>query len=61
MRVAVGYQLATLCGVQMAGLVEEFVHIHTAQLGNTLLLRHAIVEFVNALFQVGAGGCAAGQ
>ena len=46
------YQFATLSGIQPALLVEEVVHIHATQLGDTLLLGHAFVELVDCLFHI---------
>ena len=48
----IGYQLAALIGVQTSLLVEEVVHIHATQLSDTLLLRHALIKFVNCLFHI---------
>ena len=40
------------CRIQLPLLVEELVHKHTLQLGDTLLLRHLTVQFVNLLVDV---------
>ena len=45
-------QLAALCCVQLSLPVKEHIHIHAAQLCNTLLLRHLIVQTVNLLLQI---------
>ena len=52
MAYTVGYQLAALVGVQTSLLVEEVVHIHAAQLGDTFLLGHPIVKFIDCLFHI---------
>ena len=54
---AVGDQLAAFHRVELPLLIEEVVHIHTSQLGDALLLRHLVVEFVNQL--VGVNGSTA--
>ena len=45
-------QLPTLRRVQLALLVEEFIHIHTPQLGDALFLRHLGIKLVNLLFEI---------
>ena len=49
---AVGYQLAALRRVESAVLTEEFVHIHTLELGDTLFLRHLGIQLIYLLFDV---------
>ena len=49
---AVRYQLVALGGVEPSLLVEEHVHIHTSQLGDTLLLGHPLIEFIHLLFHI---------
>ena len=49
---AVGNQFAALRLVQLPLLVEQFIHIHTPQLGNALFLRHLVVEFINLLLHI---------
>ena len=56
---AVGNQLTAFDCVQMPLVVEQLVHVHTAQLGNALLLRHLVVELVNLLVYVCGGGSTA--
>ncbi len=49
----IGYQLTALGGVQLSLLVEELVHIHASQLGDTLFLRHLAVKLIHLLLQIG--------
>ena len=49
---AVGNQFTTLGRIQLALFIEEIVHIHTLQLGDTLFLRHLVVEFVDLLLYI---------
>ena len=49
---AVGNQLAALGRVEFPLLIKEVIHVHTLQLGNALLLRHPVVEFIHFLFHV---------
>ena len=58
---AVGNQLAALGCVQLSLFVEEVVHVHTSQLGDTFFLRHLAVEFIDLLLQVGGGAAACHQ
>ena len=45
-------EFTTLIGVQASLLIEEIVHIHAPQLGDTLFLGHALIELVNLLFHI---------
>ena len=42
----------TVTVVQLALFVEEFIHIHTPQLGDALFLRHLGIKLVNLLFEI---------
>ena len=53
------YQLTALHGVQLSLFVEEIFHIHTLQLGDTLLLGHLLIERVHLLFNIHIGCCLA--
>ena len=57
----VGYQLTAFHRVQPPLVVEELVHIHAPQLGDTFLLRHLVVQFVYLLFCVYGGTTACQQ
>ena len=48
----IGNQFATLRRVKLSLFIEEFVHIHTLQLGDALLLRHLGIEFIHLLLDV---------
>ena len=51
----VRYQFATLRSIQLTLLVEELFHIHALQLGDTLFLRHLLIQRIHLLLNIHVG------